>query len=122
MLLLHSQKGNYVVLFGLLILNVFFNKTMASYYPTSSVSGPSSSNAGLIKTLISPNKSLMETLFGPDYVMWIIIIVLGIIIIYFILREVRTWYWKINEQIELLKKIEENTRPKTTKIEDINSK
>lgn len=90
---------------------------MASFYPTSSVFGSSSSNTGLVKTLISPNKSLMETLFGPDYVMWVIIIIFGIIILYFILRELRTWYWKINRQIELLEKIEKNTRPKNNQEE-----
>lgn len=40
-------------------------------------------------------------------------LVFGIFVFIFIwlaLREVRTWYWKTNEMIELLKKIEENTK------------
>ncbi len=28
----------------------------------------------------------------------------------FILREVLTWYWKINKMVDLLEKIEKNTR------------
>ena len=37
-------------------------------------------------------------------------------IIFFIaIREVCTWYWKINEGIELLRKIEENTRKEKVK-------
>ena len=32
------------------------------------------------------------------------------IFIFFILREVITWYWKINKAIDLLEKIEKNTR------------
>jgi hypothetical protein len=37
--------------------------------------------------------------------------------LFFIFRELLTWYWKVNRAIELLEKIEENTRkePITTK-------
>ena len=43
------------------------------------------------------------------------LIVLGVfvfvlVILFLILREVVTWYWKINQAISLLTKIEENTR------------
>lgn len=37
-------------------------------------------------------------------------ILLGLLAL-FILREVLAWYWKINKVIQLLEKIEENTRP-----------
>ncbi|MDB5204855.1 MAG: hypothetical protein JWP09_883 [Candidatus Taylorbacteria bacterium] len=40
-----------------------------------------------------------------------ILLVLSFIIFGFLaLREIFTWYWKINRIIELLEKIEENTR------------
>ncbi|MBP7741105.1 MAG: hypothetical protein KA104_00240 [Candidatus Pacebacteria bacterium] len=35
------------------------------------------------------------------------------IILFFLLREVFTWYWKINRIVVLLEKIEQNTRPNT---------
>jgi hypothetical protein len=35
----------------------------------------------------------------------------GGIFAFFILREVVTWYWKVNRVVELLEQIEENTRP-----------
>lgn len=44
---------------------------------------------------------------------WLITGLFGIGL-FFILREAVTWYWKINRSIELLEKIEENTRPKET--------
>jgi len=34
-----------------------------------------------------------------------------VLFIFLILREVLTWYWKINKIIVLLEQIEENTRP-----------
>lgn len=40
-------------------------------------------------------------------VLWII----GLLVLFLITRELITWYWKINEIVSLLKKIEENTRP-----------
>ena len=45
----------------------------------------------------------------PKYMMiiWGIAILVGIL---FALRELNTWYWKINKAIELLEKIEKNTR------------
>ncbi|MBU2103963.1 hypothetical protein KJ848_03015 [Patescibacteria group bacterium] len=41
-------------------------------------------------------------------------ILLGLLAL-FILREVLAWYWKINRVIQLLEKIEENTRTGTPK-------
>jgi hypothetical protein len=40
----------------------------------------------------------------------------------FIVREVLTWYFKIDKIEELLKKIEENTRKSTQKDADLNLK
>jgi hypothetical protein len=40
-----------------------------------------------------------------------------IILILLIAREVTTWYWKINEIIELLGEIRENTEKETSKEE-----
>lgn len=37
--------------------------------------------------------------------------VLFLIVVFFVFREIFTWYWKINKIVHLLKKIEENTRP-----------
>lgn len=36
------------------------------------------------------------------------------IVIFVALREVLTWYWKLNKISNLLEKIEENTRPKNS--------
>lgn len=38
-----------------------------------------------------------------------LVLVVGI---FFICRELICWYWKINEAVELLKAIKENTQPK----------
>lgn len=38
-------------------------------------------------------------------------------IFFFIIREVIMWYWKINKIIDLLEKIEENTRPVGKKLQ-----
>jgi hypothetical protein len=43
-----------------------------------------------------------------EYLFAGIVIFIGL---FFLFRELIAWYWKINEAIELLKKIEENTRP-----------
>jgi hypothetical protein len=37
-------------------------------------------------------------------------IILGLMVFFVVARELITWYWKINRAIELLEKIEENTR------------
>jgi hypothetical protein len=42
----------------------------------------------------------------------IIIIIPFVVVIFFALREVMTWYWKLNKISNLLEKIEENTRKK----------
>lgn len=40
------------------------------------------------------------------------LIVLAIaVLVFFVLREVFTWYWKINRIVNLLEQIEGNTRP-----------
>lgn len=52
----------------------------------------------LIRDLISSN------LFG------IIMIILGVFIIWLAIREVKTWYWKINKVVSLLEDIRENVR------------
>jgi len=50
------------------------------------------------------------------------LIVIGIIFIIFLLiREFVTWYWKINQIVSLLKEIRENTK-KEGKIKDIEEK
>jgi len=36
------------------------------------------------------------------------------IVVFILLREVFTWYWKLNKISNLLEKIESNTRPKTS--------
>lgn len=36
------------------------------------------------------------------------------IVLFVALREVVTWYWKLNKISNLLEKIEENTRPKNS--------
>lgn len=36
----------------------------------------------------------------------------GFMIVVILVRETLTWYWKINKVVELLEKIEENTRPR----------
>lgn len=42
-----------------------------------------------------------------------ILILVGVVFIFFVIgRELVCWYWKINRIEEVLKKIEENTRPK----------
>lgn len=42
---------------------------------------------------------------------WLLIILLFVVwlLIWLLIREVKTWYWKINDIIALLKKIENNT-------------
>mgnify|MGYP001558936474 CR=1 FL=1 len=46
--------------------------------------------------------------FGP----WTLAGILIFVGLFFLLREFWCWYWKINERLNLLKKIEENTRQK----------
>lgn len=68
--------------------------------------------SNLMRTVNTPSKGFLESILGPDYTVTLIFILLGIVILFFLLREILTWYWKINKQIELLEKIEQNTRPK----------
>lgn len=41
-----------------------------------------------------------------SFVLWVCVAVL----VFLVLREVFTWYWKINKIVDLLEKIEKNTR------------
>lgn len=59
------------------------------------------------------SKILMETV--TDIIeskgLIILLLIIAWLIIWLLVREIKTWYWKINEILVLLKKIEENTRP-----------
>jgi hypothetical protein len=50
---------------------------------------------------------------------WVdLFIILGIFVFFFLLiREVLTWYWKLNKIARLLEKIEENTRKPSSQKE-----
>ncbi len=50
----------------------------------------------------------ITNLFGFNGVGFLIFV----IFIFFVLRELFTWYWKLNKIVRLLEDIEENTRPK----------
>ena len=52
----------------------------------------------------------MQNLFSLDAVSFAILLCFGVVI-FVGFREVVAWYWKINEVVSLLEKIEENTRP-----------
>lgn len=39
---------------------------------------------------------------------------IAIIVVFFLIREILTWYWKINKIVSLLEDIEENTRRSTS--------
>lgn len=41
-----------------------------------------------------------------------LIVILLAVCIFFMVREILTWYWKINKIVKLLEKIEENTNKK----------
>ena len=44
---------------------------------------------------------------------------IGIIVVgFFVCRVIFLWYWRVNEIVDLLKKIEENTRDKKTEKEE----
>ena len=45
-------------------------------------------------------------IFDTGILIWIVI---GIVL-FFLVREILLWYWKVNKAIELLEKIEKNTR------------
>jgi len=40
----------------------------------------------------------------------ILIVILILFIIWLLVREIKTWYWKINDIVSLLKRIDDNTR------------
>ena len=41
---------------------------------------------------------------------WNVLIVILVIAAFFVLREVMTWYWKLNKIVSLLEEIKENTK------------
>lgn len=45
---------------------------------------------------------------------WLVVTV----VVFLVIREILTWYWKINRIVDLLEKIEENTRPFKTPQEN----
>ena len=47
-----------------------------------------------------------------------LLIVLGVVVFFFLVREVLTWYWKINKVVNLLQRIEENTRKGNVSLDD----
>lgn len=42
----------------------------------------------------------------------ILLFIAGCLIFFLFIREILTWYWKIDKMIEILEQIEENTRPR----------
>jgi hypothetical protein len=65
-----------------------------------------------LDTVIFPGFSL------PDLGAYTLPIILIFIVFFLLVREFFCWYWKINESLEILRKIEINTR-KIEKIEDL---
>lgn len=47
---------------------------------------------------------------SQNFIPNLVIVITVVCLILLLLREVRTWYWKQNEIVSLLKKIEQNTR------------
>lgn len=47
-----------------------------------------------------------------NFGMALIFVFFTFVILFVLLREVNTWYWKINEILSVLYKIEQNTQPK----------
>lgn len=65
----------------------------------------------------------LDSLFGINSEQ-IIIWIFSLFLIFIIGREIITWYWKINKIVDLLEKIEKNTRKEsvvlnTNKVEPI---
>jgi len=50
-----------------------------------------------------------------DTILSTLVVLIIIIVLFVVLRELVTWYWKLNKIVELLEQIEENTRPKGKK-------
>lgn len=61
---------------------------------------------------------MTQALFGSISFPNIFIAILLVIVFFFIIREIVTWYFKMNRVIELLEVIEENTRPKDKVVKD----
>lgn len=51
--------------------------------------------------------------FSPVSIALVIIVIL---LLFLIIREIVCWYWKINKIVDLLEKIEDNTRPQIQKV------
>lgn len=45
-----------------------------------------------------------------QYSMWLVVI--SIIVVIIVIREIACWYWKVNQILSVLNKIEKNTRQK----------
>ncbi|MFH1536493.1 MAG: hypothetical protein ABID45_00730 [Patescibacteria group bacterium] len=43
-------------------------------------------------------------------IMWGTVFIVSLIILFILIRKIVTWYWKINEIVKLLNRIERNTR------------
>lgn len=61
------------------------------------------------------NNSPAKTFLGSNYLEYFIFIFIGLILFFLLVRELITWYWKINKIVRLLEKIERNTNPEITK-------
>jgi len=66
------------------------------------------------------SKILMETVIDivESKGLIILLLIIAWLAIWLLVREIRTWYWKINEILVLLKKIEENTNQNNNIIKE----
>jgi len=66
------------------------------------------------------SKMLMETVIDivESKGLIILLLIIAWLAIWLLVREIRTWYWKINEILVLLKKIEENTNQNNNIIKE----
>ena len=66
--------------------------------------GTSSNDKIVNEFVISIMANIMEK--------WLLILLLAIfcLLVWLLIREINTWYWKINDILVVLKKIEKNTR------------
>jgi len=55
-------------------------------------------------------QSNLQSLIPPDFWLWLLVGVMLFVGLFLLLREFWCWYWKINERISLLEKIENNTQ------------
>ncbi|OQA38980.1 MAG: hypothetical protein BWY51_00590 [Parcubacteria group bacterium ADurb.Bin316] len=56
--------------------------------------------------------NLVNTVINIIENKWLLILLLAIfcLLVWLLIREINTWYWKINDILVVLKKIEKNTR------------